>query len=145
MINATLQALVKDMRDNIHRGNGYTFKPLIQKGMHTFTRANEPFIEVSAAGINLEITHGPGASGELTVVINAYSIARQQDNNDEGHMDLIEDILQYLYNDCVYKDNIEIIPEIPIEYGSLEGSTPVLASTFTIKIDLEYTFTEINN
>lgn len=145
LLNNTIEAFVNDMRDKITAKNNYSTTPTINKGSGTVSIPVFPFIEVMADDPKIE--QFVGGSRMLMVVpitIQSFTKQHQKDKNDHDHNNIIEDILHYILNDSVYKNDLEIDPNIESLYGELERGDSFFSSIIKVSLKVEYTITEIN-
>ena len=145
LLNTTIQALVDDMRDKITIANGYSTKPTINKGSGTVNIPVFPFIEVMPDDPRIEeFVGGNRMVMVVPVTIQSFSKQKQKDSNDHEHNNIIEDILHYILNDCLHKNDLEIEPNIESLYGELERGDAFFSSMIKVSLKIEYTINQIN-
>jgi hypothetical protein len=144
-LNNYITNLIDDMKSNMHRGNDYSSRPTIRKGVNTTKTPTLPFMEVSIDKPVIESYLGDKLSMDIEIAITCHCKAEQEDENDKQLNNLYEDLIYYLYNDCVYTDQIDVLDESQRFYGRLERGDAVVSFLQMIRLHVEYTLTDINS
>ena len=145
LLNNTIKALVDDMRKKIIPKNNYSSHPTINKGSGTVNIPTFPFIEVMPDDPKIEeFVGGNRMVMVVPITIQSFTKQKQKDENDHEHNNIIEDVLHYIFNDCVYKNDLEIDQNIESLYGELERGDAFFSSMIKISLKIEYTINQIN-
>jgi hypothetical protein len=141
-LNNILDNLVTDMRAIMTAVNDYSQTPLIERGI-VEDISSFPHISVSLDGMSMDSMIGAKirATAHLLFTIGTRQV---QGMPDYTHNNLIEDLFQYLLNDCTYKNVLTIDGDIETYNGRIATGDALLISVAKADMIIEYTKAIIN-
>jgi hypothetical protein len=82
---------------------------------------------------------------ETPIIIAGHAGMGDGDTNDQYILNLLEDTLQFLENDCTYSKEFLFDQNIELSVGMMENNTSVLSFVVRVYLDLDYDRTTINS
>ena len=112
------------MQEQMSAINGYSQTPLIERGVVEDINSF-PHISVAINGMSIDSMLGTKIKATAHLLFTITTI-QHQGNPDHDHNNLIEDLFQYLLNDCTYSNSLSIDGEIETYNGRLAVGDAIL-------------------